>query len=99
MEKTLEQFIEAKCKEFEEEFYIKEFGIKCSVHSPCDGFECIKSFLRQALTECSQATADTIREETIGMIKHKILVYNLTGVNQVMAILNQWDNIYPPHRI
>lgn len=64
--KNLQQFIEEKCKEFEEKF----------VHKGEDGDNPpekwawtimgsysieVKSFLRQALTECSHATADVMR--------------------------------------
>jgi len=49
--------------DFDEEFRLKEFGIKCGSHSPCKGFDCIKSFIRRVRQEAQREMLEACQVE------------------------------------
>ena len=48
---------------FDDEFQLKEFGIKCGLHSPCRNFNCIKSFITEMQAEAVIEERKRILEE------------------------------------
>lgn len=78
---NLQQFIEKKCKEFENKL-LHEWVNQIDY----DDIQNAKDFLRQSLTECAKATADAVRGELPKVITPTVEPpQNKLSQNQIFA--------------